>query len=240
MLFDLRGRGRRRTIQAIYLSLAILMGGGLVLFGIGGATSGGLVDAISGSDGSSTDTGVYEKRIEKLQTELKANPKKAQAWADLARAQIQQASITGYDQNTGTYDREGIAGLQAAGRSWERYLALNPEKPDGGVAALMVSAYGAAALNEPQQAARALDVVISARGPSAALYTQLALLHYAAGDVRRSVLAENQALKRTPAKRRKLAKARLTAQRKQVDSTRLAGATGSEGGDIQIDPDTTK
>ena len=34
MLFDLRGRGRRRTVQVIYLSLAILMGGGLVLFGI--------------------------------------------------------------------------------------------------------------------------------------------------------------------------------------------------------------
>ena len=45
MLFDLRGRGRRRAVQAIYLGLAILMGGGLVLFGIGGATSGGLLDA---------------------------------------------------------------------------------------------------------------------------------------------------------------------------------------------------
>src|SRR5256886_6259674 len=45
MLFDLRGRGRRRTIQAIYVTLAILMGGGLVFFGIGGNTSGGLFDA---------------------------------------------------------------------------------------------------------------------------------------------------------------------------------------------------
>ena len=51
MLFDLRGRGRRRTVQVIYLSLAILMGGGLVLFGIGGATSGGLFDAFSGNSG---------------------------------------------------------------------------------------------------------------------------------------------------------------------------------------------
>ena len=32
MLFDLRGRGRRRTVQAVYLSLALLLGGGLVLF----------------------------------------------------------------------------------------------------------------------------------------------------------------------------------------------------------------
>ena len=46
MLFDLRGR-RRRAVQATYLMLAVLMGGGLVLFGIGGDVSGGLFDAFS-------------------------------------------------------------------------------------------------------------------------------------------------------------------------------------------------
>ena len=56
MLFDLRGRGRRRTVQVIYLTLAILMGGGLVLFGIGGGTNGGLFDAIGGNGGSATST----------------------------------------------------------------------------------------------------------------------------------------------------------------------------------------
>ena len=44
MLFDLRGR-RRRAVQGTYLMLALLMGGGLVLFGIGGSVSGGLLDA---------------------------------------------------------------------------------------------------------------------------------------------------------------------------------------------------
>ena len=34
MLFDLRGR-RRRAVQGTYLMLAVLMGGGLVLFGVG-------------------------------------------------------------------------------------------------------------------------------------------------------------------------------------------------------------
>ncbi len=50
MLFDLRGRGRRRTVKIVYITLALLMGGGLVLFGIGGggAMQGGLVDAITG------------------------------------------------------------------------------------------------------------------------------------------------------------------------------------------------
>src|ERR671914_171088 len=50
MLFDLRGR-RRRAVQATYLTLAVLMGGGLVLFGIGGDVSGGLFDAFSDRSG---------------------------------------------------------------------------------------------------------------------------------------------------------------------------------------------
>ena len=45
MLFDLRGRGRRRAVKIIYLGLAILLGGGLVFFGVGGNVQGGLFDA---------------------------------------------------------------------------------------------------------------------------------------------------------------------------------------------------
>ncbi len=47
MLFDLRGSGRRRTVKIVYITLAFLMGGGLVLFGIGGDVSGGLFDAFT-------------------------------------------------------------------------------------------------------------------------------------------------------------------------------------------------
>lgn len=239
MLFDLRGRGRRRTVQAIYLSLAILMGGGLVLFGIGGATSGGLVDAISGSGGSSVDQNVYKDKVKKLQQQLVADPKNEAALAGLTRAQAQQASVVGYDQNTGVYNEEGIAGLQAAAKTWERYLDLPPKKPDGGLGNLMVSAFSGAALNEPAKAATALEVVIEDRGPSAQLYSQLALLQYSAGDVRRSVIAERQALRRTKPERRKLLKAQIAAQRKQVDSSRLSSATGTEEGDIEINPDAS-
>ena len=57
MLFDLRGSGRRRVVKVVYITLAFLMGGGLVLFGIGGggALSGGLVDAITNSNGGGGD-----------------------------------------------------------------------------------------------------------------------------------------------------------------------------------------
>ena len=98
MLFDLRGRGRRRTVQAIYLGLAILMGGGLVLFGIGGATSGGLLDAIQGSSGSSNAGDVFQKRVDRLEKRTKANPSDANAWAQLAVLRFQLA--TGQQENT--------------------------------------------------------------------------------------------------------------------------------------------
>ena len=49
MLFDLRSRGRRTTVRGVYLTLAILMGGGLILFGVGtGVGGGGLLNAFSG------------------------------------------------------------------------------------------------------------------------------------------------------------------------------------------------
>ena len=75
MLFDLRGRGRRRTVQVIYLALAILMGGGLVLFGIGGGTNGGLFDAIGGSGGNSTNVdAVFQKRLDTYEARPQGQP----------------------------------------------------------------------------------------------------------------------------------------------------------------------
>ena len=73
MLFDLRGRGRRRTIQTIYVTLAILMGGGLVFFGIGGSTSGGLFDAFKGGgSGGSNDT--FSRQATQAEKTVKVNP----------------------------------------------------------------------------------------------------------------------------------------------------------------------
>ena len=60
MLFDLQVR-RRRVVQATYLGLAILMGGGLVFFGIGGDVQGGLFDAI-GERGPADGGWLIEKK----------------------------------------------------------------------------------------------------------------------------------------------------------------------------------
>ena len=49
MLFDLRGRGRRRTVRILYIGLAVLIGLGLVGFGVGtGFGGGGIFSAATG------------------------------------------------------------------------------------------------------------------------------------------------------------------------------------------------
>ena len=54
MLFDLRGHGRRRAVRVIYIGLALLMGVGLVGFGIGGGFGGGgLFSAATNNEGAS-------------------------------------------------------------------------------------------------------------------------------------------------------------------------------------------
>uniref|UniRef100_A0A6J5Z755 Unannotated protein n=1 Tax=freshwater metagenome TaxID=449393 RepID=A0A6J5Z755_9ZZZZ len=137
---------------------------------------------------------------------------------------MQQASIVGFDQTTQSFSAAGKAELAKAATSWERYLALDPKKPDSRVASLMVNAYGPSGLNEPAKSANALKVVIEGRGPSAALYSQLAVLAYLAGNKRESDIAEQRALDLTPASKRKLVKAQLATQRTQIDSAKQQAA----------------
>src|SRR3954469_16275541 len=92
MLFDLRGR-RRRAVQATYLTLAVLMGGGLVLFGIGGSVSGGLLDAFKSGSGNGEDTNtLVGKRNDKLRSQLKKDPSNVVILADLTRGEFQAAT----------------------------------------------------------------------------------------------------------------------------------------------------
>src|SRR3954451_3108936 len=108
MLFDLRARGRRRTIQVIYLFLALLMGGGLIFFGIGGNTAGGLFDAFKSNGGSSGSDSGLSKKVQAIQKRVQANRADAAAWAALPRAQYQVAGLgENYDQNTGTFTTKG-------------------------------------------------------------------------------------------------------------------------------------
>ena len=207
MLFDLRGAGRRRTIKVIYITLAFLMGGGLVLFGIGGEVSGGLVDAITergaGDDGSDRFRDAEKAALART----KANPQDAAAWAALARARFQLAGIgENFDPEKGTFTKGGRAKLAAAGAAWESYLGLEPKQPDDRVASLMVQAYGA--LGDPAKAATAQEVITDAR-PTASTFTQLAVFAYQAGQTRKGDLAKDKALELTEPDMREALKGQL-------------------------------
>jgi hypothetical protein len=213
MLFDLRGRGRRRAVQGIYLSLAILMGGGLVLFGIGGATNGGLLDAFKADSGSQNVSDVFQKRIDRAEAAVKANPKDAAAWGELTRVRYQQAGTgDGFDQNNLVFTDKGKDELRQTEAAWNKYLALT-DKPDDTIASLMVQAFGQAGLNEPDKAVSAQEIVIDNREATGPMYVQLAALAYQAGQTRKAELASKKALELTPKDDREQIKAQLQAAR---------------------------
>jgi tetratricopeptide (TPR) repeat protein len=227
MLFDLRGRGRRRAVQGIYLSLAILMGGGLVLFGIGGATSGGLLDAFKADSGSQNVSDVFKQRIDKAEAAVKANPRNAAAWAELTRVRYQQAGTgDGFDQNNGVFTDKGKDQLRQTEAAWNKYVSLT-DKPDDTVASLMVQAFGQAGLNEPDKAVAAQEIVIDSREATAPMYVQLAALAYQAGQTRKAELASKKALELTPKDDREQVKAQLQAARTAASAAVESGTGAS-------------
>ena len=227
MLFDLRGRGRRRTVQAIYLSLALLMGGGLVFFGIGSDQQGGLFDAFSsdgGGGGSATES--IDKRIEAQLAKTRANPRDANAFAQLAVLRFQRAGIDGIAQD-GTYTEGGKRRLQLAAAAWERHLALEPKQPNVRAANLMVQVYGPGALNELPKAVRAKQIVTAAEEPpSSNQFQQLAQLAYQAGETRVGDLAARRAVDLAPKKDRKALRDALAQLKKQGAAGAAAAAQG--------------
>ena len=194
MLFDLRARGRRRTIQVVYLCLAILMGGGLVLFGIGGDVQGGLFDAFSDDSEGGDASEQVQEQLDAANQRLAANPQDAAALAELARLRFQAAGFgENFDQATGTFTDQGRQQLRQAERAWTRYLALDPPEPDADVAAVMAQALGPTGLGELDKAVNALQIVAEEQ-ETAPIYAQLAALAYQAGNDRTGDLAREEAL----------------------------------------------
>lgn len=203
MLFDLKGR-RRRLIQVVYLFLALLMGGGLVFFGIGGSVSGGLFDAFS-SNGSQSGSNQSEQRLEEAQTALAQDPEDETALVQKIRASYQLAQES-VNAETGQPTDTSRGHLEAADEGWRAYLELNPDapdpekpldaaakRPDGSLASLMLRVYDENGLGEPGKAAQAAALVAQAQ-PSSNAY--LLLIRYAsiAGDERTADLAARKAV----------------------------------------------
>jgi hypothetical protein len=217
MLFDLRGSGRRRTVKIVYITLAFLMGGGLVLFGIGGggALPGGLVDAINeGGGGGDTGSERFQEQEQAATARARANPTDAALWAAVARARFNLAnSGDNVDTNTGNFTDSGAAELRDAGRAWEEHVRLAGDRPDSRVASLMVQAY--AALGELEKATRAQEIIAEDRN-SAGAYATLATLAYQAGQIRKGDLATDRALELTEPDMREALRGQLETAKAQA------------------------
>lgn len=225
MLFDLQGK-RRRLIQATYLTLAVLMAGGLVFFGIGSDVQGGLADIFSGSGSSDDANPAIEQQLEDAEQQLVANPEDPAALAAVARANYQLAAdVDDEARASGAIFAEGAtARLEAAADAWSRYLETDPRNPDPSLAFLMVQVYGEAGLGRPEEAAEAAEVMAQQRDDAQAylLWTQYAAL---AGDERQAELAGGRAVELAPEAQRRQVE-------RQVDALLRAGQAGSrQGGD---------
>lgn len=240
MLFDLTGRGRRRTVRVIYGGLALIFLLGFVGFGVGSFGGGGFFEALNGNEnsGGSID---YQSRIKKDKQLAARQPDNAAAWSKLIHDTLLQAG-TGQNFNAteGTFTPKAQPLLQQVQHAWQRYLALTPRHPSSDVANEVLRALGPTGLNDPTGALRAMKIVIASRPPSAGLYSELAVIAYRAKDKRLGEQAAKKALKLAPAGEKTVLEnylARAKADPNGEAETRAAAqqtltvpATGGKGG----------
>lgn len=201
MLFDLRGR-RRRAVQATYLTLAVLMGGGLVLFGIGGEVSGGLIDAFGGRDGGGDDANSQlEQRIERQEKRLQASPQDTAVLAELVRTNYQLASSQ-IPEGGAAFPAAAKDELRRTGAYWERYVEATEGEPSASLARLALQTYAPEGLDRPGKAKEAVRIIAADSNDT---QTYLLLVQYAtlAKDTRLANLAGQKAVDLAPQNQRK-------------------------------------
>jgi Flp pilus assembly protein TadD len=210
MLFDLRSRGRRRTVQVVYLFLALLIGGGLVLFGVGAGNGlGGLLNGITGSGSNSGQQSAVSAQEKAAIKATQTNPSSAAAWANLVQARWSNARSSSADVNasTGQFTSEGKKELTALTQAYQRYTQLVKPPPDPTIAILAARAYQY--LGNYASAASAWSDIADASPTQATAFECLAANAYAAGQTRKGDLAAAKALTLVPKLQRTLLQSRI-------------------------------
>jgi hypothetical protein len=197
VLFDLRGRGRRRTVQAVYLGLALLMGGGLVLFGVGAGNGfGGILNAFTGSGSGGAQKQVVSQQEKDALRQTRLQPNDPAGWAAMVQARWTSAGQgANFNPNAGTFTAAGKKELAATTAAWQRYLTLT-KHPDPNLAVLAARAY--AALGDYASQATAWEIETTANPSQPKGYECLAASAYAAKQTRKGDLAAAKALSLTP------------------------------------------
>ena len=188
MLFDLQG-SRKTAVKVIYLGLAILMAGGLVLFGVGSSVNGGLANVFGGSD----STSAAKDSVNKYSEQVQANPKNVKALQSLIAARYSLAGDPkNFNQDKGTFSAEGKQQLTLLKADWNDYLKLTDNKPNLATANYAVS--GFLGLEDAKGATQAQQI-ITEKQPNAANYLALMLYASYAGDTIVASGAKTQAIR---------------------------------------------
>jgi hypothetical protein len=218
MLFDLRSPGRRNLIRVVYAGLAVLLGGGLVFFGIGGS-GGGLLSDPGGGGGDGGN--LFEDQISDAEETLQQNPQDTTALAELVALHFQAGSNQiEVDQESGTQSltEEGEQQLQQSADAWDRYLKQTQKgggqadtstasvafqlfsllanvsfsKAQGASSGTEALADANDAVTSWSDAAEAQRILVDAQ-PGTPAYVRLAQFLYLAGDIERGDQAAAQA-----------------------------------------------
>jgi hypothetical protein len=193
MLFDLQGK-RRRVVQATYLTLAVLMGGGLVLFGIGSDATGGLADIFGGSSGGGGDAN------QAIQDRIDRNEEKAAKGGAAREAALKELVRDYYGLATSqtptgatSFPDDTKDELGDAATAWQRYLKVEQGEPDRDTANFALQIYDPAALNDPKEAQEAAQIIAEADND---WQSYVGVVGYAslAGDTRTADLAGQKAI----------------------------------------------
>jgi hypothetical protein len=234
MLFDLQGR-RKTFIKWIYLALALLMGGGLVLFGVGSNVSGGLADYFTSGD-SAADTGEYQKKVAAAEAAVEKAPKDAAAYEELIKARLLLAGAgDNYNRETFTFSESGQTILVDVGTDWKAYLKI-VDDPDPRTARFAVQAFV-----NTQDAAGATSAqrIVADDTESASDYLALFQYALASGDERVANLSAKRAVKLTPSEDRRQVKNEIRDLRKRYEKAQQEGLSEQvqEQVNQQLNPD---
>lgn len=224
MLFDLRARGRRRTVQAVYLGLAILIGGGLVLFGVGtGSGFGGLLDAFTNNNSSSSNQPAVSQAEKTAMHQTQLHPSSAAAWSGLVQARIAAAN----QQCNGTAcTTAGRKDVESASQAWQRYLKLTPH-PNPSLALTMAHSYES--ISDFKSATKAWMIVTQTNSNTPTYFEFLAQDAYRAKETRVGDLAAQRAVALTPKAQQKALKQQLQQIKASATASSTAPSTASGG-----------
>jgi hypothetical protein len=229
MLFDLRGRGRRRTVQVTYIVLALIFALGFVGLGVGGGFgSSGIFSAFTGNEGSGGTS--HSSEIKKYEQLTRRQPASVEAWEKLLQAQLHEAGGEAYVSRTGGVTSKGKELYAQIANSWRHYIALNPPHPSIPLAKEVLVVFGEEGLNEPAAAVQVLQVIVAAEPNSTHYYSFLADYAYKAKNTRVGDLAAAKAIAVASPEQRARVKTELEAIKKNPSGTpeTATGTTSSK------------